>query len=333
MFSFFKKGLRDTELMKLIDASDRGDLAAKRKLNNLPDATLSDEKYLRLKRKVHITHANQGDPVAICELASIAQYYDHDTKTAERLYLQAAEHKNTQAMLALGRGYSDAANEKDMPAYYGFGADEKKECKWLTAAANLNDCEAQNALALYYACLSDYDKSIYWYQRALQTAKEQSNYDKYFTAAIGLSGEYDKQITRNADVADKKALLEKSKQLLISVLTFHQTQHPQLSDPELTALSTEYKHLHGIHMSDYSDHYEHAAFSLGWCFLFETAWGAAQDNKRCNRAAAYCFALAYIQGDNSFAKDKMLELNDYFNDTDWNHWSDDALRLKFNLPR
>lgn len=166
-------GMSERDIASIVEAADRNDPAAKKKLYEYFDRGLTDEAYNEIRRKVYLPKAQAGD--------ANAQYYmGLLSKTKQDMiswWTKSAENGNTQAMSGLSLGYS-----LDVSDSLGFGIDKNKSEYWLRKAAE-TDPAAMVSLALDYS-VNDRDyEALELYLKAGNMAHGKTKVKAYQSAA------------------------------------------------------------------------------------------------------------------------------------------------------
>ncbi len=148
LFDLFKK---KTLPLEIVVAADKGDPAAKRRLQQAFDNGMTQEEHDRLRWQAYGIAANKGDAHAQYWLGLLYSVDERDAKRAVYWYELAAEQGNVEAMKDLAHGYGEYVNERNLD--YGpvpLGFNENMAIYWLKKAASLGDEKAKENLATFY---------------------------------------------------------------------------------------------------------------------------------------------------------------------------------------
>lgn len=291
MMIAYKKPKEDDEIYEIIESADCGNEEAHRKLSCLFENGMTSEEHNRLRMKIYMPKAEQGDPNAQYWVGFLFSAVDRNAEKAKYWLTKAAERGNVEAMKSLAFGYSKFLNEEFDSNYgpIGLGFNKQEQVRWLSRAIEAGDAESMCNLADEYRLgelvEEDIEKAIDLYVGA---AKQ--NYGK---AYLGLADIY-------SDI--RTAYYSKKKQLEVL----------------LKAMQCRDK-----------DVYERASFSLGNLFGAPYMYDGQEDEISDRKKAAYCFCLTYVLG-NDWGRKNLEELKYTVSKEEFEQWKYDALNLVYN---
>lgn len=147
-FSLFSKNKKKGLPLETVIAYDKGDLSAKRLVQEEFDKGMTNEDFNNLRWQAYGIPANQGDAFAQYWLGFLYSTISRDVERAVYWYELSAKQGNIDAMRDLSFGYSEFLNTTNLG--YGpvpFGHNESLEIYWLKMAAEHGDEKSKSELA------------------------------------------------------------------------------------------------------------------------------------------------------------------------------------------